>query len=181
MLCNHGILWVMLFITGGISVACVGERINYSSLVPACSHLPTLSSHCPDLESQIHINKHSKYTLLAPAPGEGWTEPWGERSRGWFGEPTNGQRGLAKPLNVSGPRFALPKTGITKRPRLWSELVIRSKRWNSGSSEMLHTSAVKFLTLVLCVWNSLCRFFWSVSVARLLWKPNQTKELEPEW
>lgn len=66
MVCNHGILRVMLFILRGISVVCVGDRINYSSLVPTRSQpLPCPFLPFGDTESHICTNKRSKHTVLA--------------------------------------------------------------------------------------------------------------------
>lgn len=177
----------MLFIRRGISVVCVGDRINYSSPVPTRSQpLPCPFPPFGDTEA-TYVQRSGVNTVLARCslfPEEGGPSAVDqaprEKSQVWLRGHHDRQRALGKPLTVSGPRFALPKMGVTKQPCLRSELVRRSARGNSGSCARLYVSAVKLSVIVSCVWNSICGFFWSGSVARFLWKPNQTKELESE-
>lgn len=149
---------------------------------PVPNPYPVLFPH--SVIQKPHMYKEvSKHTVLARCslfPEEGGPSAVDqaprEKSQVWLRGHHDRQRALGKPLTVSGPRFALPEMGVTKQPCSCSELVRRSAHGNSGSCARLYVSAVKLSVIVSCVWNSICGFFWSGSVARFLWKPNQTKD-----
>lgn len=145
-----------------------------------------LFSHSPDIESHICVNRQSKYIVLVRhllrGRGQSTVEQAPNRVMGLpLLSPQTDREALGKPLNVSGPRLLHPKTGITNQLCSCSELVARIKTmklWKLCNAIYMCGSILNHCYMHL--WNSSCRFFWSIPVTRFLWKPNKTKKLESE-